>query len=154
MLDTNVFNHLADGKVEFSAFINRYLFVTHVQPDELNDTKDPVRRAKLCKFLQALAPEELATRGAIWDVSKWNRARWPEGALLAKMRPVVEGLDKKAHKRKKVRNQSCDLLIAATALMESLTLVTNDLCLRAVVQKFGGRAIDVAEFASAATNLA
>ena len=146
ILDTNLFNDVADGKVLLSAFAGRRLFATHVQLDELNNTPDIERREKLCASFQRVAPDQLITSGAIWGVSKWGEAAWPEDDLLDRMRPVLEELDKKARKKTTAHNQACDLLTAATSLKRGLTLVTNDQRLRKVVQQFGGRAIDATEF--------
>lgn len=147
MLDTNLFNDIADGKIRLSAFAGRRLFATHVQLDELNNTPDVERRGKICASFQIAAPDELITSGAIWDVSKWDRAKWPDDDLLDRMRTVLGELDKKASKKKTAYNQACDLLTAATAVKRGLVLVTNDQRLRIVVQQFGGQAIDVTEFA-------
>src|ERR1700730_13174846 len=146
ILDTNLFNDVADGKVLLSAFAGRRLFATHVQLDELNNTPDIERREKLCAPFQRVAPDQLITSGAIWGVSKWGEAAWAEDDLLARMRPVLEELDKRGRKKTTAHNEGCDLLTAATSLKRGLTLVTNDQRLRKVVQQFGGRAIDATEF--------
>jgi hypothetical protein len=146
ILDTNLFNDVADGKVLHSAFAGRRLFATHVQLDELKNTGNIGRRGALCASFQSVAPAQLITSGAIWGVSKWGEAAWPEDDLLDRMRPVLEELDKKAGKTKKAHNQARDLLTAATALKKGLTLVTNDRGLTKVVQQFGGRAINATEF--------
>jgi hypothetical protein len=149
LLDTNVFNALLDDEIPLSAFTDRCLFVTHVQLDELKNTQDVGRREKLLACFSGIAPNQLLTSGAIWDVSKWDEAEWPEDDLLERMRPVLESLDKKKRNRAKNNNnynQNADLLGAATAVRKQLTLVSNDCNLRTVVQQFGGRAIDTAAF--------
>jgi hypothetical protein len=106
------------------------------------------RREKLLACFSSVAPDRLLTSGAVWDVSNWNEVEFAEDDLIDRMGPVLAKLDKKKRKAKNDRNynHAVDLLIAATAIKKQLTLVTNDGNLRAVVQQFGGCAIDATEF--------
>jgi hypothetical protein len=47
MLDTNVFNHLIDGRIDMNRLQGRKLFATHVQIDEIRKTSDEARRNEL-----------------------------------------------------------------------------------------------------------
>lgn len=100
MLDTNVFNHVLDGKVDVSALAGKDLVATHIQRDELTNTKDQVRRAALLEVFNELTPDQAVTSSAvadisvadgaaasvggvvpsetaIWGVSRWGQAKWP-----------------------------------------------------------------------------
>lgn len=143
MFDTNIFNRIVEGKITPSAIAGRDVFAMHVQWDELNNTRRINRREELCAAFRQVAPTQLSTNGACWNISKWNMAEWGGSGLLEKMRPVLEKLDKKS---KTPFNQSRDLLIAATAINKAMILVTDDDNLKVVAAQFGGTVIDSAEF--------
>lgn len=153
MLDTNLFNALADGEIQLPSFAGRLLFATHLQCDELDKTANEARRAKLREAFRKIEPDELITSGAMWDVSRWDQATWSQDDdLLERMRALLRELDKKDRKKRKDEdyNQACDVLSAATAIKNGLTFVTDDENLRMVVHRFGARAIDAMDFASGA----
>ena len=76
MLDTNVFNHVADGDIPIEAFEGLRMFATHVQLDELNAAKDPKRAVALLNVFERIEPNVVVTSSAFWDVSKWGQASW------------------------------------------------------------------------------
>lgn len=162
MLDTNVFNHVIDGKVDVERLAGMDLVVTHVQRDELQKTKDESRRGKLLAVFQELTPDQTVTASAVagvsvaggasasggkvvptesmvWDVSNWKQAKWgAEDGLFEAMRNELDALNK----RKK--NNAHDILIAETAVRNGWVLVTSDSDLFAVVTKYGGACINTA----------
>lgn len=114
VLDSNAFDSLvAHPRAELlaterhDAGRDRFL-VTHVQRDELSRTSDLVRRAKLLALLDHF--ETIPTHGFVWDVSKWDNARWAD-----------EG-DGEAFKSEGAE----DMLIAFTAQCQGAVLVTDD----------------------------
>ena len=96
MFDTNIFNHILDGSLDFEDLAGKALYcVTHIQLDEINNTKNPERRAKpnriFGEFIQdAISTESfglnssrlgqaklggeniIPTGSAVWGVSKWG----------------------------------------------------------------------------------
>ena len=76
LLDTNVFNNVADGTIDVESFKGRRLLVTHVQRDELSRTKDVARRAKLLATFELIAAEAVPTASAVLDESRWDEAEW------------------------------------------------------------------------------
>lgn len=139
MLDTTEFNAIAKGQVALSAYAGIRLFATHVQLDELNNTSGEQLRAGLRAAFEEVAPENLPTESAVWDVSTWDQAKWSaEDGIFEKMLSRLEKLDG----RKRHPNQLRDILIAETAIKNGLTLVSGDRKLRTVTTEFGGRAIE------------
>ena len=88
---------------------------THVQEDELRNTKSEAKRADLLDVYHALG-SEVPTSGGIWNVSRWNRSRWGNGAGDVKLADVVS----------ENRRHLEDALTAATAAAEVDVLVTDD----------------------------
>ena len=156
MLDTNVFNHVLDGKVDMAALKGKQLVATHVQRDELAQTKDEGRRTALLDVFSELTPDQaftssavagisvaggaaaagsgvLPTESAVWDLSRWGQAKWTqEDDIFAGMRAELDGLNKRKG------NNAHDILIAETAIRNGWVLVTSDADLFGVVTKYGG----------------
>ncbi len=77
MLDTTVFNHVLRGGVDVRTLPARgQLFVTHVQLNELQATKDPDKRARLLAVFAEAPSQRVPTESAMWDVSEWGEANW------------------------------------------------------------------------------
>lgn len=156
MLDTNVFNHVLDGKVEITALASKNLVATHVQRDELANTKDEARRNALLKIFNELTPEQavtssavagisvaggaaasgngvVPTESAVWGISRWEQAKWGlQDDIFAGMRAELDAFNKRKG------NNAHDILIAETAIRNGWILVTSDTDLFAVVTKYGG----------------
>ena len=56
MLDTTFFNKVADGSISVEAFSGLDLFATHIQLDELQNTKSDARRAELLRRFAKISP--------------------------------------------------------------------------------------------------
>ena len=158
MLDTNVFNHLLDGRIDGHLLAGAKLYVTHIQHDEINRTSDPARRGALLEMVASVmgkcvvtsscvadvsaadyagASADVPTESAVWGVSKWGQAKWGSGEdLLSPMRAELDALNKSK------KNNIQDVLIAETALKQGFVLVTSDRNLAEVMRKFGGEVID------------
>ncbi len=156
MLDTNIFNHLLDGKIPLEKIrnLNGPIYYTHVQHDEILSTKDNFRRDALLeiftKVLKTDIPTEstvigvsrigkskipghkLGTETAVWDVSRWGEAKWGTYGLYESIKIAL-----KTNKMSNIR----DALIAETAIANKLILVTNDRNLMNVVNKLGGKSV-------------
>jgi predicted nucleic acid-binding protein len=117
VIDSNIFDKIADERGAASLvgrLVGRNaieLLVTHVQIDEIVATPDAARR----KHLLSSAPyREVPTHGALYDASKYHKARYTS-------KPVER--DIAAIQR---RNKAKDALIGTTAKWDGATLVTED----------------------------
>jgi predicted nucleic acid-binding protein len=146
LLDTNVFNAIRDGDISVEEFRGLSLFVTHVQADELRNTreKNPAKAEELLAVFKEIGPDRIPTPSAVYDVSNYDEACYSdEDGVLEKMLTRLKELDRKNSRY--LANQSRDVLTAETAIKDGLTLVTNDANLRRVTIEFGGSAITTAE---------
>ncbi|WP_135201053.1 hypothetical protein [Duganella callida] len=159
MLDTNVFNHVLDGKINIQSLKKLTVFVTHIQRDEIQKTKDEVRRGALMQVFQNVTSSTtptsscvagvsvaggacptgnatLPTETAVWGVSKWGEAKWSKGdGLFESMRCDLDGMNKAK------KNNTQDILIAETALRNNLILVSSDAALCEMMSKYGGKCV-------------
>ena len=149
MFDTNVFDSILDGAVSIDEFRDLNLFATHVQLDELRaaQTKFLERAMALFAVFSEVAPKNVPTQSAVWDVSKWDQANWSDDdEVFQKMLARLKQLDTASGKKpRNSANQQRDILIAETAMKEGHMLVSGDANLRTVTIEFGGAAIDFAE---------
>lgn len=124
MLDTNIFNHILDGKIAISLFEGKKLYTTHLQRDELNNTPCIKRRDDLLGIFNELHQDNLTTVGAIAGISVVGCCS-PTGSddILGKMLGMLNEINKKGVK---TGSNAKDCLIARTALQHGYTLVTND----------------------------
>jgi hypothetical protein len=144
MLDTNLFNRVADGDLAIEAFQGLRLFATHVQLDELDATKNTSRVAALRKAFKLIDPKIVVTSSAAWNISKWDQAGWgAEDGVFQKILNRLGKLDAETGKmHRDPHNPVRDVLIAETAIKNGLALISGDRNLRCVVKEFGGRAVD------------
>ena len=141
MLDTNIFNSVCDGKIKLNIFEGHQLCSTHVQSDELNETKDESRRKKLLEVFTFTDTKRMNTESAVWGASSWGEANWTSDTQkFDEMLATLRVLDKKSMKKPRIHNQNRDILIAQTAIENGIVLVTDDGNLREVCEAFGGQA--------------
>jgi hypothetical protein len=100
MFDTNVFNRILDCVIPLQTLTGRVVaHATHIQRDEINNTKNPERRTALAKMFTDVIVESaptdsfvlgvsrlgearlggervVPTSSAVWDVSRWDQANW------------------------------------------------------------------------------
>jgi hypothetical protein len=147
LLDTNVFNVVFKNLLAVEEFRGVPLLVTHVQADELRATRCLATATGLLAVFEQIGPEETPTRSAVWDISKWDKASWPdEDEVFDRMLVRLKALDTASGKKPRdPANQLRDILIAETAVKSGLTLVSDDVNLRCVTTEFGGNAITFAE---------
>jgi predicted nucleic acid-binding protein len=145
MLDTVIFNRLLDAQLDASFFGNHAIYATHVQRDELEDTKRKARRDQLLVHFEFIQPESLPTESFILSVSRLDNAKLSSDRLYVS---ILNALRKKDEpkKAKRPNNQRRDSLIAETAIKNDLLLITDDCKLRAVVREIGGNALSLDEF--------
>jgi hypothetical protein len=139
MLDTTEFNAVAKNYVDVSSYAGMRLFATHVQLDELNNTRSEEKRARLLAVFNQVAPQKLLTESGFWGVSNWGEFKWSAGdGISMKMLARLGELDGE----ERYPNQHRDILIAETAIKNGLTLISGDRNLRDVTVEFGGRVIE------------
>jgi hypothetical protein len=143
MLDTNVFNHVLDGRISLSSLEGRRLLVTGVQVSELRATRSTDKRAALLATFEEIQPTQALAESFCWGIegAGFDQANWNDGSgNFDKMLARLQHLDTKT---KEKLNQVRDILIAETAIKSGAILVSGDSNLRQVVSEFGGDAIDL-----------
>lgn len=70
IFDTNIFNRILDWKIPDDAFRHQVsAYVTHVQRDEINNTRNDERREALANKFTDIIPDNeniIPTRSAVW----------------------------------------------------------------------------------------
>jgi hypothetical protein len=137
MLDTTVFNFLVNKETELSCVpIGQQLFVTHVQLNEIQNTRDLDRLDALLGMFTAIDSTPVPTASAIYGVSEFGESEYSsEGGLFESL------LGKLNDKNKFKNNNVRDILIAETAIRRNLVLVTDDDHLTEVVRESGATVI-------------
>lgn len=134
VVDTCVFNWLTDASLTENSLPNDGGFaITHVQMDEINETKDTERRARLLLMLASLNCKLLLTQTFVFDVSRYDFARWSDGELFASLKAELDSLNGNK------KNNARDALIAETAIANGCTLLTADAHLKVATEKYGGK---------------
>ncbi len=140
MLDTSLFNRLVENGMP-PQLLPKPTYVTHVQRGELENTKDPVKRAALLTVFTQARAQSVTSESAAWNVSKWNEAKWgKKDGLLERMHQAL------CARNKNKRNNTQDILIAETALRNEYTLITDDQDIGFVMRQFGGKAASSEEY--------
>jgi hypothetical protein len=122
-LDTDAVNRLADTPGLLDAAVRAHargalVFVdTHIVGDQLAETPDAERRARLLDTWSAMPKVSVPTHGAVWNLSRWDKATWGDGADSGVTVPTM---------RTEGRGGLHDALIATTAAGAADVLVTND----------------------------
>lgn len=164
MFDTRAFNLILDGLFSIDGLKDRVAtYATHIQRDEINNTKDLDRRSALMEVFENVVSESVPTdsmvvgvsrvgaarvggghvvptESAVWDVSRWDQAKWTANDNL--YTPIKTDLDAL---NKSKRNNVQDALIAETSIKGGYLLVTDDTHLIEVTRRYGGRCISIEE---------
>ena len=145
MFDTNVFNRILDGVISLQTLTGRFVaYATHIQRDEINNTKNPERRAALTQVFGDVVTDSLPTdsfvlgvsrlgearlggervvptSSAVWNVSRWGEANWTaDDNVYSALKAELDELN-----RNKPNNMQ-DALIAETSVKQGFVLVTDD----------------------------
>ena len=112
-------------------------YATHIQRDELDNTKSDERRTALDKVFVGLSSElEVPTETAVFGVSRWGSSKWSsEPNLCTRIKSDLDELNGKK------RNNVQDALIAETSIKCGLILVTDDQDMTVVTKKYGGKCL-------------
>ncbi len=119
MIDTSVFNHLVKRDVDIKSLIHGEFYFTYLQLDELNRTPDLELKNRLLTFFKVLNPKEVPLETFVIGIAKLNSAKLGDGKLQNK---ILQSMNK----TKKHRNNQIDALIAETAFVNKMTLITDD----------------------------
>ena len=141
MVDTMIINRILDHGLDLKYFKrpDKQIFTTHVQRDEIINTKNETRRNELLSVFQEIE-NPIPTESALWGRSNWGESKWAADDLVEK---ILNELNKK-DKRK---SNPQDALIADTAIKNNYILITEDGPLYEVVTEiFNGSAQKLDDF--------
>jgi predicted nucleic acid-binding protein len=136
VVDTNIFNKLVDGTINVADLPSDGPFVaTHVQIDEINNTKDSERRVRLSLVFAEVRPNIVPTESFVVGVSRLGHGKLSDGVLFKKLKQELDALNKSKS------NNVQDVLITEVAIVNGFTLLTTDRDLAEVVEKQGGKVV-------------
>ena len=131
VLDTCIFNKLADGVIEKCDLPTDGVFVaTHIQLDELNNTRNVDRRAKLLLCFTTIRPEMEPTETYVVGTGRVGSFKIGDGTLDK----ICSELDSLNNSKS---NNVMDALCAEVALKNGHTLVTTDFDLKQAAEACG-----------------
>lgn len=136
LLDTNAINRATEQGAPPNQF-GCDLLVTHIQYDEIKQTTDAVRREALLSTLAAMGAREIVTESGAWNVSTWDKFKWPTDTKANELLARITQLDKETGKKNSATNRWRDALVADTAIKRGLILVTDDVNLAKASYEFG-----------------
>ena len=143
LVDTNAINDLADGKLNLSEFSAFCPFITTIQYDELAQTPDESRRRLLLDVMKTKRLDLIHTGVFISGYSRLKLSKMGMGAYYGLVLQGLEACQTPSVVRHKRKSNIHDAILAETAIVEGMMLVSNDADLRRLVIKFGGHAIDL-----------
>ena len=162
MFDTRAFNLVLDGPFPVSQLKGSVAaHATHIQRDEISNTKNQRRKAALLEVFREVVTESVPTdslvlgvsrigaarlggerivptESAVWGVSRWGEAKWTAQDNLYV--PIKAELDKL---NKGKANNVQDALIAETAIKGSYILVTDDAHMIDVAKRYGSKCMSL-----------
>ena len=142
MFDTNVFNHIVRDDVDVGSLpAKQRLFVTHVQHNELQATRNDAKREELLAVFASISAKKVPTETALWGESEWGGANFSDGS--GPFSAMLDALNKRNGSK---QNNHRDVLIGETALLNTHYLVTDDRDLAETVREFGGKTMTLQEF--------
>lgn len=133
LLDSMIVDRLLDDEGLFDKVLaaiesGRASFVApHIVRDQLAVTPNEERRRRLLASYDALPKKPVLTAGAVFDVSRFDEARFGDGAGMSGV-----SIDEV---RTRGRGAASDALLAVTAAGEADVLVTEDTDLRKKVER-------------------
>ena len=139
MLDTNIFNRLAEGALFMGDLpINGEFFATSIQIQELNATKDHAYRAILIAKFTEMGPKLDRVKTTLWGYASWSEGSWGGvGDYFRKIKDEMDMLNKNK------ASNSADALIGEVSISNHHTLITTDKHLAEVVEKHGGGVLKI-----------
>ena len=133
VVDTNIINWLVDGHIDIRQLPqDDELIVSHIQRDEINNTKDDDRRDALNQMFARVIDDIEPTESVVAGVSRVGLAKVSDGVLFESLREALNS----ANKGKS--NNTHDALIAEIAINNDFTLITADQDLNDITLEHGG----------------
>lgn len=142
MFDTNIFNDILNNNIQINWPNEFNYYVTHIQFDELNETRNTDRKNELLKTFKEIDTEEILTESGKVGISKVDKCKVGDNKLYYLLLAKLQKLD---GKKKKWKNQPRDILIAETCIKNKLILITNDGNLGEVMTEFNGHTKNLGE---------
>jgi rRNA-processing protein FCF1 len=136
IVDTNIFNKLVDGLLDPADLPMKGSFVAiHLQVDEINNTKDSERRARLFLTFAEMAPEVVPSESFVIGVSRIGHAKtgWNGPSMYDEIKARLDALNGGK------RNNIIDALIAEAAIVNNYVLITSDFHLAEVAKSLGAQ---------------
>ena len=132
VIDTSLINKLVDGNIGADELPNDGSFVaSHIQFDELSQTRNVEKRVKLQEKFAEIIDEVLPTESFVLDTSRLGEGRLGDGVSY---QAIKRDLDSR---NKAKSNNSEDALIAEVAMRNGYTLLTADFDLYQVAYTHG-----------------
>jgi predicted nucleic acid-binding protein len=122
VVDTDIFNHLLDERIDRSVFpTDAELVATHIQIDEIKRTKLVVRRTELLSTFATVAPSMVPAESGFWGAGgQWGMAlKWSSGQRAHSIIAALDAIKKK-------RSNKNDALIGEVAMGNGYGLLTSD----------------------------
>ncbi len=139
LLDTNVFNHLVDGKIKLEEIPTEYpIFITYIQKKELDKCDDIIRRQDLMTYLKILTDHEATVETFLAGIAEVGHTSVGNGKIYEEILKILN----KKKKRKNDANVN-DALLGEVAIKNSFVLITNDKDLKKAVASLGGHVRDL-----------
>ena len=167
MFDTRAFNLILDKNFPLESLKDRVTaYATHIQRDEISNTKNLEQRLALVQIFKNVVSESVPTESlvlgvsrlgearlggerivptesAVWDISRCDEAKWPSSDnLYTQIKTNLDALNKGK------RNNVQDALIAETSIKGGYILVTDDTDLVEVTKEYGGKCMSLDELLS------
>ena len=112
VLDTNVFNRLADGVIGIEDLPkDEGLVATPVQEVEIEQTQDEARRKLLLSAFHHASIDLVPSESAVFGYARWGEVKWSDGSNY---RAILAALDKRKKGSTTLRaNMTCDTYLQA-----------------------------------------
>jgi hypothetical protein len=147
MLDTNVFNHLQEGKIDKNSIPSNWeIYGTYVQKQEIDKTDqdilDPSKLERLKIKKEAMLSmfrefvESVPTETGAIGISPIGEAKIPKDDLCKRIKASLDDI-------KKRDNNLQDALIADTCIKNGFILITHDGPLTEVASSYGCKTDDL-----------
>ena len=87
VVDTNIFNKLVDGTIHPEDMPTGCSYIaTHIQVDEISNTNDSERRARLFLMFATISPQIVPTESFVFGVSRLGHGKLSDGVLYNKLK--------------------------------------------------------------------
>ena len=135
MFDTMVFNRILDWDIPIADLKDKAtVYATRLQYEEIENTKNEARRVELLETFVKVKDQTVGLQSGVVGIMKAGEVVGSAGLFT----PILVALNEL---NKKHRNNAKDALIAEAAIVNKLTLVTEEGHLREAASKYGAQCI-------------